>query len=415
MEIATRREGNLLELQVKGELDNYWATHLAERLDEVIREDTHRVLIDLSDVTYLSSAGIGILVRYYKQLQSIQGSLAVSKASDYVKRMLALTKLDGVLIAQTTMSSLAAQEQLEVRRVERAGIVFEVFDVDRHATMRCRAVGDPELLSGCRFTEQHAHTVRFPESTLGIGLGAIGSKFDECRNRFGEFLAVAGAATYLPTHANQVPDYQLAAGTFVPEMQVLYGVICEGSFASFARFEAKSESGTIPLSELAAACLEVAGTDRAALVLVAESAGLVGASLRRSPAQPGSERAPFDFPAVREWLSFTPEHAYPRCMALVVGIASRRREQSLSALMRPLAAESGLNGHFHAAVFSYSPLRKGLIELKNTVPVLFESQDLQSVLHLLRDQREISGAGQSEFVRGACWVGPIPDVEDDRI
>ncbi len=35
---------------------------------------------------------------------------------------------------------------------------------------------------------------------------------------------------------------------------------------------------------------------------------------------------------------------------------------------------------------------------------------LSAVLHLLHDSREITGGGESEFVRGACWVGKIDGV-----
>jgi len=48
--------------------------------------------------------------------------------------------------------------------------------------------------------------------------------------------------------------------------------------------------------------------------------------------------------------------------------------------------------------------------MKTTVSTLFEAETLQGVLHLLNDDREITGAGQSEFVRGACWIGPITEV-----
>ena len=50
---------------------------------------------------------------------------------------------------------------------------------------------------------------------------------------------------------------------------------------------------------------------------------------------------------------------------------------------------------------------KGEIDLQATVATLFEQQSLQSILHLIGDYREATGMGESEFVRGACWVGPI--------
>ena len=84
-------------------------------------------------------------------------------------------------------------------------------------------------------------------------------------------------------------------------------------------------------------------------------------------------------------------------------------------MVRPLGKEPLPAGHFHTAVFSYRPLKKGEMDLKTTVSTLFESETLQAVLHLLNDDREIAGAGQSEFVRGACWVGPISEVITGRI
>jgi hypothetical protein len=48
--------------------------------------------------------------------------------------------------------------------------------------------------------------------------------------------------------------------------------------------------------------------------------------------------------------------------------------------------------------------------LKATVNTLFDTTSLQGVLHLLTDDRAIEGAGESEFVRGACWIAPIGEV-----
>ena len=64
-------------------------------------------------------------------------------------------------------------------------------------------------------------------------------------------------------------------------------------------------------------------------------------------------------------------------------------------------------GHFHAAAFRFRPLRKGIIDLGETVAKLFEPEQLLGVLHLLNDDRGVSGAGESEFVTGACWIGPL--------
>ena len=144
--------------------------------------------------------------------------------------------------------------------------------------------------------------------------------------------------------------------------------------------------------------------------MVGEAAGLVGASLRRSPALAG-EAPDFDFPEIRRWLSFTPDRAFPSSQALVVGVASRgtATANGAGAFLRPIGA-TGLTGHFHAAAFSHRPLPRGPLELETTVASLFEAEAPRGLLHLIRDDRPASGLGESEFWRGALWAASIDRV-----
>jgi hypothetical protein len=191
---------------------------------------------------------------------------------------------------------------------------------------------------------------------------------------------------------------------------------CAGPLTTHARFEAAAEK-TFSLSALAAIALDLLGSDRAGVIVVGEAAGLVGASLRRSPALAG-EAADFSFPDIRRWLSFTPDRAFPSSQALIVGVVSRARAASNSdeddatgadAFLRPISA-SGLSGHFHAAAFSHRPLPRGPLELKSTVAGLFEADATRGLLHLIRDDRPATGLGESELWRGALWAAAIDRV-----
>jgi hypothetical protein len=119
----------------------------------------------------------------------------------------------------------------------------------------------------------------------------------------------------------------------------------------------------------------------------------------------------FTHPGIRRWISFTAEPAFAGSLCLVVGIAAKEAPSELQPMLRPLSKKGSLTGHFHAAAFPYQPLKKGRIDLTATVDALFARESVQGLLHLLPDEREASGAGESEFVRGACWAGPITKVE----
>ncbi|MGH7416992.1 MAG: STAS domain-containing protein, partial [Candidatus Rokuibacteriota bacterium] len=234
MQISRRQAGDFMDVRVKGRLDGYWADHLTRALEQVVREGSHRIRVNLAEVTYISSIGIRVLVHFYQQLQGIQGVFVVSSPSEPVKRVLDLARLGELLMPETPPP--AAEATVEIpRALESASATFEARRLAPGSSLECRVTGDPALLIGCRFTEQHCSAALFPDSTLGIGLGAFGNSFEDCRPRFGEFLALAGAAAYLPTDGSNVADYLLAEGALVPEVQVLYSISCEGSFAHLGR------------------------------------------------------------------------------------------------------------------------------------------------------------------------------------
>ena len=106
-------------------------------------------------------------------------------------------------------------------------------------------------------------------------------------------------------------------------------------------------------------------------------------------------------------MRFTSERAFTSEVALVVGVASRTGSVVLAPSLRPLDAEGSLLGHFHAAAFTYHPLRKDGVDVADAVRELFQWQTLRGLLHMIHDTRPAEGVGQSEFVRGTCWVEPI--------
>jgi hypothetical protein len=298
---------------------------------------------------------------------------------------------------------------------ERSGVAYETFAYEGEHCLRCRPLGNPSLLDGGRCTADSCPAVVLPSNAYALGVGALGQDYPDCQVRFGEFLAAAGVAAYLPTDGTNVPDYLALGDNASPYVRLCYGLAFEGTFARLTRFEVQRDRAAVGLTELIETAFEQVGADALGMLLVAESAGLMGAAMHRSPALEDTPDARFSHPHVRTWLSFTGEHVYRKATALIVGVAQRAELRSgpgpsLAPWLRPLGATDSPLGHFHAAVFSQRTLPKGEIEVQPTVAGLFEHQRLQTILHLLGDYRETAGLGESEFIRGACWVGPITDI-----
>jgi anti-anti-sigma factor len=391
MEIQRAKTDGTLVLALAGRLDATWAEAVEAALAAAVREGEHRIALDLADVDYISSAGLRVLIAAYKQLAAIQGGFSVRNPQSGVAKVIELSGL-GMLLATT---AAPAQVPHAVSTFETESASWEGFGVPAAVTVRA-------LGNGSAFDVSGGERVEFSARRFGLGIAALAETRAEAAPRFGEFLAVAGCAAHLPPGGSMRPDFLIAEQALTPAAWLAGGLVVEGEPSMLLRFESGAKSRGIPFVEIARAALENSGASAAAFVLIAETAGLVGASLRRSP--DGASSGALDFPAVRDWLNFTSERAFRDTTSLVTGVIARPGSP-LDVHLRPFA--EGLLAHAHAAVFPYRPIRKGEIPLEETVRGLFESGGMQAVLHLLNDTREPDGAGDSEFTRGACWVAPI--------
>jgi len=420
MEITQHSREGRLELKLNGRFDANWADHVANTIESAIRAGQHHIDLDLAQVNYISSAGLRVLVKYFKQLNSVNGALRVVQATEVVLSTIQISGFAGRLVAPTAAPahglateglaaepSKSAPAEAGPQRWEQKGVMFESHELPASRALDCQLHGHPEKFASGQLATSDSRRMRFDPDVFGVGLGAFGSGPEDARGRFGEFLAAAGAAVTQPTDGSSVPDFQVTEGQFVPEVNMLYGLTARGGFTRLLRFEAgQSERRVIALSELVETALENLQSTAAGFVILAESAGIVGATLRRSPILEASQ-SPWGFPGVRDWLSFTTERTDERNVVFIVGFTERKPSSDSAPFLRRFGPVTSALGHFHAAVFPYRPLPRGNLNLNETVTNLLATESAQTVIHLLADEREYEGVGQTDLMRGACWVGPL--------
>lgn len=413
MEITRNDRADCCEIKLNGRLDAAWSEHVSQAVAGCVRDGQHAIALDMAEVNYLSSAGIRVLMLYARQLKNIQGRFAIINASAPVRKVLVLSGLESLMQAAAPPAPAApAAGGGGARKVElpQAGALAEVFTLDPAAVLRVHWPGNPEAwLAGGPPPAAGAIT-EFAGGVMGLGLGVLPSGATGDAECPGEFLAAAGAAVCLPADGANQPDYLVQQGALIPAVKVAYGMLGQGAFSQLLRFDQGPGRHGLPLSDVIRASLEAAGGGAAGMVLVAETASLVGAALRQTPPAPPPGSSPpglFEFPGVRDWLSFTAEPAFANSTCLIVGFAATGARGPGLKLLRPLVPSGEIHGHFHAAAFPYRPLRKGRVDLAETVQFLFQAGTVTGLLHLLHDWRQHNGAGESRLLRGACWCAPL--------
>lgn len=413
MEITSLNDEGRHELQLQGRLDANWADRVGQAIEMAIQSGYHQVDLEFASVDYVSSAGIRVLLKYHKQLRTVGGALRVLRPTPGVLEVLQLSGIAGMLVGPSepgrapAAPAAAAPATIPPRQWEHDGLEFELHTLAPEAELSGLLHGQPDAFAEGTLSVSRGHPLRCEPDLVSVGLGAFGRTSEEGSGRYGETLVVAGAAVSMPTDGSSVPDYQVTEGKHVPEVQLLYGISARGAFSHLLRFEAsRSPRGVVGLSTLVGSVLESVPVPSAAFVIVAEAAGLVGGTLLRSPDH-SSGQSPLAFPEVRDWMSFTTERANDRQVVLIAGFAEKSPQAESLPFLRRIGPGTQALGHFHAAVFPYRPLPKGRVDLAETVAPLLNTAAAETVMHLLADEREFEGVGETDFMRGACWFSPL--------
>jgi anti-sigma B factor antagonist len=102
----TRSQGAWTVLAVGGELDLHTSAALGDRLRELGQGASPRVAVDMTDVGFMDSSGLGVLVAASKLLQDGGGELALVGVSGSPLKVLTITGLDKVMPSFASVADL---------------------------------------------------------------------------------------------------------------------------------------------------------------------------------------------------------------------------------------------------------------------------------------------------------------------
>jgi anti-sigma B factor antagonist len=100
-EIESLSAGVVL-VAVHGEADLHFAPALRDLLNDVIDDGAKRVLVDLSDTTFVDSMALGVLLGSTKRLRAGEGQLELIVTKPEIRRIFEITMLDRILVIHSS-------------------------------------------------------------------------------------------------------------------------------------------------------------------------------------------------------------------------------------------------------------------------------------------------------------------------
>ncbi len=103
MQLELPRETRVLTAHLIGVLDHHAAAPIRQQIDTAALScRCHRLVLDLSQLTFMDSSGIGLIMGRYRLMRGQNGTLRVVGATPQVTKMIKLAGLDRLPIWNET-------------------------------------------------------------------------------------------------------------------------------------------------------------------------------------------------------------------------------------------------------------------------------------------------------------------------
>ena len=97
MDITIKEYGEIITVSLQGALDAVAVPKVEEYLQQQISLGKHKIVINMQEMHYISSAGIRLVLSIFKFLQGLQGRLCICCMQDQVAEVLRMAGVDQLL------------------------------------------------------------------------------------------------------------------------------------------------------------------------------------------------------------------------------------------------------------------------------------------------------------------------------
>lgn len=94
LQIDLQQKGSVLLVRLVGELDHHTAEQLRNQVeDNLAKKQIKHIVLNLEQLTFMDSSGLGVILGRYKQVRAIGGEMVVCAISPAVKRLFEMSGL----------------------------------------------------------------------------------------------------------------------------------------------------------------------------------------------------------------------------------------------------------------------------------------------------------------------------------
>lgn len=98
MEMKYKAENRQLTIELSGELDHHAAKGLMDAIDRCMEQNLPtKTILDMGELTFMDSSGIAVLLRAYKRMAELGGTVTVRNVPEQAGKVLRAAGLERLL------------------------------------------------------------------------------------------------------------------------------------------------------------------------------------------------------------------------------------------------------------------------------------------------------------------------------
>ena len=393
MEIKKLRYHIYEVLEIHGRIDGLTAPDLKRHCDQEAVDGNRRLILDFTAVTYMSSAGLRVILQTHKSLTTIGGTLTLIAVPDPILEVFRVSGMIQVIPVLPELKSLISVEKKESGTPEIMDIVLnEIHFQWRKGCAKSGylfSYGNGAKLFGSLFSGEDVIRVKSAEIAYGAGVGALGEDFREFGSLFGESIVVGHHFFSYPAVPKPVIDYAYFKPESGDTLNFLYGFGFTGEFSRVLRFD--TSTAPVSLDNLFQAAGKLAETDVFGLVVLGKSGGIDWMHLRKTPLSTNKPAAGsiFDMSHFQEWMKFSvePEDHNKTVVGCGIVLKNQKRSDEHVKTLFPQATTA----HFHGLILQNGLWSNNILDFEEELQRIIKEFEAEKVVHLLPSSRLKNG------------------------
>lgn len=103
LDVELIEEDTIKRLALSGEIDAYTAPKLKEALLPLTKQEHAEIIVDLENVKYMDSTGLGVFISALKSSKEHSSSFKLVNLQERVERLFRITSLDNIISIENTV------------------------------------------------------------------------------------------------------------------------------------------------------------------------------------------------------------------------------------------------------------------------------------------------------------------------